>query len=224
MIEKRHMTHHIDIYCERLDASFWSEPVNAVTNGAFIIAAALCLWGWYQYRLRSFSAVWLIILVAVIGVGSFLFHSFATRWAMLADVLPILVFQISFLLIYSHQIIKLRWWGTASLFLGFIGLIAIFAQLPSHWLNGSLSYAPAFIFLAGFGTYHAWQKLSQRWLLLSAAGMFAISLTFRSIDDALCHAFPLGTHFMWHILNAAVLGSAVWAFMVGQINRCDNDR
>ena len=217
------MTQHIDIYCERLDASFWSEPVNAVTNGAFLIAALICLWGLSYYRLRSLSAIWLIILVAVIGIGSFLFHSFATRWAMLADVLPILVFQISFLLIYSHQIIKLRWWGTAGLFLGFVGLIAIFAQLPSHWLNGSLSYAPAFIFLAGFGLYHVWQKLSQRWLLLSAAGVFAISLTFRSIDDSICHAFPLGTHFMWHILNAVVLGSAVWAFMVGQIDRYKND-
>ncbi|NCV65913.1 MAG: hypothetical protein EBW16_06880 [Burkholderiaceae bacterium] len=31
----------IDIYCERLDASFWSEPINAITNLAFIIAGWL---------------------------------------------------------------------------------------------------------------------------------------------------------------------------------------
>jgi len=29
----------IDNYCERIDPSFWSEPVNAMTNLAFIVAA-----------------------------------------------------------------------------------------------------------------------------------------------------------------------------------------
>ena len=29
-------------YCERTDASYWSEPLNALTNAAFLIAAALC--------------------------------------------------------------------------------------------------------------------------------------------------------------------------------------
>jgi len=28
-----------DGYCERTDLTYWSEPVNAVTNLAFIIAA-----------------------------------------------------------------------------------------------------------------------------------------------------------------------------------------
>ena len=29
----------IDAYCERLGPQFWAEPVNAATNGAFLIAA-----------------------------------------------------------------------------------------------------------------------------------------------------------------------------------------
>ncbi len=33
----------IDGYCERTDFTYWSEPLNAVTNVAFIIAALL-LW------------------------------------------------------------------------------------------------------------------------------------------------------------------------------------
>ena len=39
-----------------------------------------------------------------------------------------------------------------------------------------------------------------------ASGLFAISLTFRSLDGPLCNVFPLGTHFMWHILNGVLLG------------------
>ena len=37
------LTRAIDIYCERIDTAFWAEPVNAVTNLAFILAA---LYGW----------------------------------------------------------------------------------------------------------------------------------------------------------------------------------
>ena len=33
----------VDVYCERVDASFWSEPLNAITNVSFVLAAWL-LW------------------------------------------------------------------------------------------------------------------------------------------------------------------------------------
>ena len=46
--------------------------------------------------------------------------------------------------------------------------------------------------------------------ILWAALIFAISVTFRSLDLALCDAYQLqgrgiGTHFVWHLLNALVL-------------------
>ena len=31
----------IDNYCERLDPGFWAEPLNAVTNAAFVIGAMI---------------------------------------------------------------------------------------------------------------------------------------------------------------------------------------
>jgi len=42
-------------------------------------------------------------------------------------------------------------------------------------------------------------------LLLWAAGLFLLSLTFRSLDLALCASLPHGTHFLWHLLNGVVL-------------------
>ena len=80
------MQETIDIYCERIDASFWSEPVNAITNGAFLVAAVLL-----ALRLRGSDdrAAWLLTgLVAAIGIGSFLFHTFATGWAAAAGISP----------------------------------------------------------------------------------------------------------------------------------------
>lgn len=40
---------------------------------------------------------------------------------------------------------------------------------------------------------------------LVAAGLFVVSLIFRIIDLDVCARFPIGTHFLWHVLNAAVL-------------------
>ena len=46
--------------------------------------------------------------------------------------------------------------------------------------------------------------------LLLGAALFALSLTFRTLDRPLCDAFPLGTHFVWHLLNGLLLGWLTW--------------
>ena len=76
-------------YCERaLDGAYWAEPINAVTNAAFWMAAiaALILWLRAARSERHFVDLILIALLLAIGTGSFLFHTHATRWAVLADV------------------------------------------------------------------------------------------------------------------------------------------
>jgi hypothetical protein len=41
--------------------------------------------------------------------------------------------------------------------------------------------------------------------MLSAAGVFFISLISRTIDNGICPYFNIGTHFLWHIFNSVVL-------------------
>jgi hypothetical protein len=43
------------------------------------------------------------------------------------------------------------------------------------------------------------------------AAILSVSLSFRSVDETFCAAVPFGTHFMWHILNAVMLG---WMIVV----------
>ena len=38
-----------------------------------------------------------------------------------------------------------------------------------------------------------------------AAGLFALSVMLRTLDRSLCGGFPLGTLFLWHLLNAVLL-------------------
>lgn len=111
----------IDAYCERLDATFWSEPVNAVTNAAFLVAALLAFRDWRARGQGDPAALLLIVIVALVGIGSFLFHTFATRWAALADVLPIALFINIYFCLALRRLVRLSWpfavFGTL-LFLG----------------------------------------------------------------------------------------------------------
>jgi hypothetical protein len=199
----------IDNYCERIDPAFWSEPVNALTNLAFVIAAAALARLLHARRIRD-SRVWLLVLfVLAIGIGSFLFHTFATAWAALADVVPILLFQMTFLWTYLRRMVSVsRFLAATTVAALAVGIIA--TGPFAHLANGSLAYAPALVVLAALGGVH-WQIAEQRWTLLLATGVFLVSVVLRSIDQAVCSSFPLGTHFAWHLLNGVVLFLAVYA-------------
>lgn len=198
----------IDIYCERTTPEFWAEPLNAISNLAFLLAAFV-LW---RAGLRSKADTMLVGLIFLIGIGSGLFHTFANRLTLLADVLPILAFQITFLMAYAAYGMKLRPSMLSGVFMLFIGSLVAFGQLPQHWLNGSLSYLPALLFLSGFALWRHANGLSGRNWLAVAALVFTASLAFRSFDHAVCNTLPIGLHYMWHILNAVVLYSCIRAF------------
>jgi hypothetical protein len=201
----------VDNYCERIDASFWSEPLNAATNGSFVLAAAYGFFLWRRAGGRDWPGLALIGVILIVGIGSFLFHTFANRWSRLADVLPIALF------IYGYFLLALRRFLRLSLIaaLAATGIFALFNMIfPRLWfgvlpgvsLDGSVGYIPALAALLAVGCLCLVVKVRRPgFALLAAAGIFALSLFFRSIDGAVCSAFPTGTHFLWHVLNGVVL-------------------
>ncbi len=199
------MSDYIDIYCERLAPGLWAEPLNAVTNLSFIIAAFFAYKFAKDRKAITQHSALLIFLMCAIGVGSTLFHTFATKLTQLSDVLPILFYQIAFIWFYSLHAIRLNLLKTAALFILFMVMTVLSEMAPSHILNGSLGYAPSITFLLGFGLWHYKSKQEQPFILLLAGLTFAVSLTFRSIDMAMCETLEIGTHFLWHVLNGCVL-------------------
>jgi hypothetical protein len=199
----------VDAYCERVDFSFWSEPVNAISNLSFIFAALIC---WTlaarNDRLDHLSKV-LLFQLSAIGVGSFLFHTTATRWGQLADVLPIVMFIMTFIYAASTRFLRL---GSGPSLLIVIFCFLLNALFPALWkstlpsINGSENYLPVLLIMIGYSIALLRKKHPAAIYILAATAMLSLSLTFRSVDISLCAIWPLGFHFIWHLLNGLLLG------------------
>ncbi|SPF76019.1 hypothetical protein ALP8811_01016 [Aliiroseovarius pelagivivens] len=230
----------IDIYCERVSAAFWAEPLNAISNLAFILAA---LWGWIEAKRRDRldpMTMILILLAGMIGIGSFLFHTFANAWSSLADVIPIWTFVLLFVLVALRRVAGIR---PGRIGIGLAVIVALIAVLvafggdgfgsqtnrdvvtedvataspplageithdhtgKNSLLNGSEQYLPAVLALLAFTflTRRNGHEIAP-WIT-AATVIFMISLTFRTFDMHLCEIWPLGTHFIWHILNGTMI-------------------
>lgn len=212
------MTEALDLYCERTAASFWAEPLNAVTNLAFVVAALLVMRVWARQR-NDLPVLMLALVTAMIGIGSFLFHTVATRWAAIADTTPIAVFIFGYFLLAMRRFFQLSLARSLAATAGFIAASVALVPFLQMVVGGSAAYIPALMAIAGVGALLAWREDPRAGGLMLAGILLAISISFRIIDEPLCAAFPIGTHFMWHILNAAVL----YVAMMTALNRPGGD-
>jgi hypothetical protein len=207
----------VDIYCERTTSLFWAEPVNALSNLSFIVAALAIVWLMRRRPGRAGAAsVFLTINLFAIGVGSFLFHTFANRTMMAADLLPIFIYQLAFLLFYARFVAGQKAPSVAGLLALFLLVNLGFLQFPPEWLNGSLLYGGALLFILSIAAYHHATGKHEPAIVYLAAGIFVVSLAFRSLDQWACGWSPLGTHFIWHLLNGLVLYLTTRAYLLNQ--------
>lgn len=194
----------LDGYCERVGPEYWAEPINALTNLAFVIAAAIL---WRRCRGMITGRV-LCVLLALIGVGSWLFHTHAQVWSAIADVVPIGVFVLAYVFVATRDFLgqpPVRAAATAALFLPFATItLPVFQALPFFQI--SAAYWPVALLIALYAVGLRRRAPATARGLGIGAGLLGLSLMFRSLDMPLCGAIPLGTHFLWHIINGILLG------------------
>ena len=193
----------IDIYCERLDIGIWAEPINAVTNIAFILAAIIM---WLRCKNLVEGKI-LSFLLFSIGCGSFLFHTYAQTWAALLDVTAILIFILTYIFVANRRF--LVWSKMVSL----IGVILFFpyqlllVSILSNiqFFGSSVQYIPVAILIFIYsGLLRKSEPNLSRGLFIGAA-ILSLSIISRTVDEPLCSILSVGTHFVWHILNAIML-------------------
>lgn len=220
---------HLFLYCERgTSTALSAEPINAVSNVAFILAAllGLQLLEWRPREQQTSDHFLLIGLVALIGIGSFAFHLFATQETELLDVIPIAIFTLVYLGFALNRFLGVPPGWTILLVIGFTALMGAATQVrcwdggvglagpdvqgAKPCLNGSVFYLPALGALIVVGLLLEERRHRAAPYVLWAAAIFAVSLTLRSLDMALCDKLLLegqkvGTHAAWHVLNALAL-------------------
>lgn len=206
-------TRAIDGYCERVDPGYWAEPVNAITNAAFLIVASVM---WRRTRGAGLPlATALVVILAGIGVGSYLFHTHARVWAALLDSGAIAVFALVYVFAANRDFWGLagwRAWAATALFIPYVVVVVpIFDRLPFFSISSGYWPLPLLMCLYGLGLRARAPATGQG--LLIAAGICAVSLTARSLDMPLCGTVPLGTHFLWHVLNALLLGWMIEVYL-----------
>jgi hypothetical protein len=204
----------LDLYCERLGPGLLAEPINAVTNLAFFVAAWAAWRMARRNRVASAEVLVLLILMCAIGLGSTLFHVFATPATRSLDLLPILLFQLAYIAVYGRRLAGIG--HIAAFFLVAVYLVvALWARRYPEILNGSVTYLPALAVLFGLGCHYWSTRTTDRMVLLQATLVFCLSLTFRTMDTVVCSVVPIGTHFLWHLLNALVLYLAMKGLCAG---------
>lgn len=143
-------------YCERgffpgvgTDA-FWAEPLNAVTNAAFIIAAIIGLLLAVRARRLDGPVAWLILLTFAVGVGSFLFHTYAVVWAAMTDTIPIMLFILSYFAIAMRCYAGFSWGKSVVLVVAFLATLLA----TSYFLRAGVdAFRPPVATDAGEGDY-----------------------------------------------------------------------
>jgi hypothetical protein len=187
------VTDYVDGYCERIGPGLWGEPLNSLSNLAFLVAAILV------WRLAAGDRVGRLLagLIGLVFTASTVFHLVATRWAAVADSVSILVFVLVYVVLFARVFYNWRLaWLAAPAFLALTVVTAL--------LGGGL-YLSALIGLGIFAALLAFER-DAYWTHFAVAGaVFALSLSLRAVDRDVCDFVPVGTHFLWHLLNGLVL-------------------
>jgi hypothetical protein len=155
-------------------------------------------------------------LAASIGVGSLVFHIYANSLAELMDVIPIWTFVALYVGTVIHRLNQANPWKTLRIILIVAGCVGLSLWLTADDIttqgtdgadrfNGSLQYLTPLLALWAFALLTLIRAHPSRRLVTAAALSFTISLGFRTIDLTTCEATGFGTHFMWHILNGAMI-------------------
>jgi Ceramidase len=219
---------HVFLYCERgTNPELLAEPINALSNAAFLLAGlvGLQLALWRPREERSSDHILLPVLVLFIGLGSLAFHLYADQGTELADVVPIAVFMLVYLAFALNRLLLVPVGVTMLLVIGFTAIMGLASQVQCSdaaigflgdapgakpCLNGSVFYLPALAAMVVIGLLLRERGHKAAPWVLWAAAIFTVSVTLRSLDMALCNEAVIdgrkvGTHFAWHVLNALAL-------------------
>lgn len=192
-------------HAETVPGRFPVEPLNAVSNIAFLFI--LCYWTWKtKFRIRIYPA---IVLTMPLLLGAFvagtMHHLLRSDKVWNGIVLLCIFFAVINTCIYLWYRITESWLKS---FVGVLAVPFIFRIfLASITLPDKITMSTVFVVMALAimipAVIHCIQNhLKNLELLVISSISFIIALIFRETDANLIGIFAIGTHFLWHVFGA----------------------
>lgn len=195
-------------YCERIGESFLSEPLNLISNIAFFLSAFFVYRLFKTKKVKGLSYWLLFFLLLLIGVGSTLWHSFRNPYTLALDAIPSFILLLSITYILFRKLLNNNLKAlllVLAFFLFQVEASYIFPQV----MNGSIRHFVNACILIVLSSIVYKRNPVVRKELVAAITLYILAILFRSIDNFACPYFPVGTHFLWHVLNATAAYFAI---------------
>lgn len=200
---------YIDLHCERLQDGWFEEPFNTLSNLTFFVVAFLLYRNHKNLRL-PFLAKFFIGIILVIGTGSMIFHSSARFWGALSDSIPIAIFAVTYVFAFARHILR-TWWIAGFLVVAayittYFGVRYMYlGDIRGKMPDGYVSMIPSVYFMAGLTLLLYALKNSSALAFLKITLIAGLAVFFRTIDLMICIDFPIGSHFLWHMLASVMV-------------------
>lgn len=200
------------IYCELPLLGDVFEPLNTISNLAFLVAAFFVWRG--AGMVASASAVrrqqFLAGLIGLVGVGSGLWHFFRTPWGVALDVLFINLFLLVFAWLLTRFVFSSRGWQWGA-FAGFVAMSVVgntalrTIDIPFFGEAGGTGYLLPLLYGLMIAPFvYKYQQQAGRYFLVTLL-IFLLVLTTRQLDVPTCDlTHQHGLHLFWHIGTAWV--------------------
>ena len=192
-------------YCENVTGFWLAQPLNAITNLAYTVG------GFYLYayvkknNLNRTLGIVLSGLMIILGIGSTAWHSHKSVLTMLSDEIPIYLFIVLVIYYLVQSLVKKSKITTLAMASIAVLYYLIFTYLPgAENFDGSFKYAFVLVLFLILN-FLVVKKLGTEYNFFIPLGIFAAGIALRVADLPICQAFPVGTHFLWHILVAIAM-------------------
>ena len=202
--------HSIGFYCGRHGPGLLAEAQNSFSNVAFLLGAALAYVRWRRTAASDRFLLALVLLLGLVGVGSFVFHSHPTPSTLYVDLVPIQIYVLAVLAYLLRRVLACSWRQTGGLLVAFFLVRQAWMLAVPHGLGGGVTHLPTLLALLVLVVMLARRGLGLWKDLLAGASFYLVALLFRTWDLPLCPTWPWGLHWLWHGCTAL---AATWVLL-----------
>lgn len=202
------LTHWYGV-CERTALGPLAEPLNVLSSFAFIFVAVTIYRHYHRHEDLQKKWIWdvhaLTFITFLIGLNSVAFHAFPNPTTELADTITIVLFIILYFWSLLFRIGRTNFFQALICFVAFVGFSHILVHQFPRALNDSIGYLSSMIALIMIAVHLHLKARPSSSHFMFAAIIGVVSLSCRILDRELCEETFVGTHFLWHTLNAALI-------------------